>query len=118
MLMQSWRDFIELFPHVPNGTAAAFGTLRAVGGFLVSAQRGQDGVVAEPVTLTSTVGGTAAVLPPWPGHALAVRRECADKQAVLLQWCRASASSCAFVPADTPANRLLPHTTPVAASHP
>ena len=74
MLMQSWRDFIELFPHVPNGTAAAFGTLRAVGGFLVSAQRGEDGVVAEPVTLTSTVGGTAAVLPPWPGHALAVRR--------------------------------------------
>ena len=49
-------------------------TLRAVGGFLVSAQRGEDGVVAEPVTLTSTVGGTAAVLPPWPGHALAVRR--------------------------------------------
>ena len=74
MLMQSWRDFIELFPHVPSGTAAAFGTLRAVGGFLVSAQRGRDGVVAEPVTLTSTVGGTAAVLPPWPGHALAVRR--------------------------------------------
>ena len=74
MLMQSWRDFIELFPHLPNGTAAAFGTLRAVGGFLVSAQRGEDGVVAEPVTLTSTVGGTAAVLPPWPGHALDVRR--------------------------------------------
>ena len=74
MLMQSWRDFIELFPYLPTGTAAAFGTLRAVGGFLVSAQRGEDGVVAEPVTLTSTVGGTAAVLPPWPGHALAVRR--------------------------------------------
>ena len=51
MLMQSWRDVIELFPLIPDGSDASFGTLRAVGGFLVSAARGSDGVVVAPVTL-------------------------------------------------------------------
>eukprot|EP01049_Picozoa_sp_SAG25_P002536 SAG25_NODE_134_length_14400_cov_805.311049_9_plen_223_part_00 len=73
MLMQSWRDVIELFPLIPSGSAASFGTLRAVGGFLVSATRGSDGVVAEPVTLTSTTGGTAIVLAPWLGYGLGVK---------------------------------------------
>jgi hypothetical protein len=75
MLMQSWRDdVIELFPLIPNSSAASFGTLRAVGGFLVSAARGEDGKVVVPVTLTSTVGGNATVLAPWAGHELAVKR--------------------------------------------
>jgi hypothetical protein len=75
MLMQSWRDdVIELFPLIPNGSAASFGTLRAVGGFLVSAARGEHGKVAAPVTMTSTVGGNATVLAPWVGHGLSVKR--------------------------------------------
>jgi hypothetical protein len=73
--MQSWRDdVIELFPLSPNGSAASFGTLRAVGGFLVSAARGEHGKVAAPVTVTSTVGGNATVLAPWVGHGLSVKR--------------------------------------------
>ena len=74
MLMQSWRDVIELFPLIPAGSSAAFGSLRAVGGFLVSAVRDSDGSVATPVSLTSTVGGRATVLAPWIGKSLSVRR--------------------------------------------
>ena len=74
MLMQSWRDVIELFPLIPDGSDASFGTLRAVGGFLVSAARGSDGVVVAPVTLSSTVGGNATVVAPWTGRGLQVNR--------------------------------------------
>ena len=74
MLMQSWRDVIELFPLIPNGSSAAFGSLRAVGGFLVSATRQADGNIATPVRVLSTVGGNVTVLAPWPGKIVSVRR--------------------------------------------
>ena len=74
MLMQSWRDVIELFPLVPDGSSAAFGSLRAVGGFLVSAAREADGVISAPVRVTSTVGGNVTVLAPWTGKIVSVQR--------------------------------------------
>lgn len=74
MLLQSWRDVIELFPLIPDGSSAAFGSLRTVGGFLVSAVRHANGQVGTPINLTSTVGGNATVLAPWAGKLLAVHR--------------------------------------------
>jgi hypothetical protein len=52
-----------------------------MGGFLVSAALGSDGMVAALVIVTSTVGGSATVLAPWVGHGLSVKRA-SDEQAV------------------------------------
>jgi hypothetical protein len=83
LLMQSWRDYIELFPHVPAGSEASF-SLRAVGGFLVSASRSANGVVDEPVIVTSTVGGNCTLLSPWVHLNLVVRA--VSSGAVVAVW--------------------------------
>lgn len=65
LLMQSAGDIIRVFPAWPKDQDAAFSTLRAQGGFLVSAEQ-KDGKVLRLV-IDSTVGGKLRVLNPWTG---------------------------------------------------
>ena len=93
MLLQSYAvppamrdvlgDFVlELFPFLtPNASApAAFSTLLARGGFLVSAA--SDGAVASPVRVTAayTLAGAPAarcsLVAPWPGGAVGATAAC------------------------------------------
>jgi len=62
-LLQSYTGTIRLFPNWDLTTPAHFQTLRAVGGFLVSAEC-HDGLV-QWVRITSDVGGTCTLLSPW-----------------------------------------------------
>lgn len=71
-LMQSYNGIIRLFPNWPADKSAAFRTLRAVGGFLVSAVF-EAGEVRE-VEVLSEAGSTLRVYNPWP-EALFVRGE-------------------------------------------
>ncbi|NQT17072.1 MAG: hypothetical protein HQ582_30220, partial [Planctomycetes bacterium] len=64
LLVQSVGDVIRVFPAWPEDLGAQFRSLRAQGGFLVSAER-QDGKTAR-VEITSTVGGRLRLLSPWP----------------------------------------------------
>ena len=63
MLLQSHRGEIRLFPAVPKSWRdASFTTLRAAGGFLVSAER-KNGKTTR-VEITSEKGGTCRICPP------------------------------------------------------
>ena len=70
MLMQSQEGIIRFFPDWPTNLDARFGTLRAYGAFLVSAQL-QGGVVTG-VQITSEQGQPCTVQNPWPGMSVAV----------------------------------------------
>ena len=64
LLLQSVGDIIRIFPAWPSATDAHFARLLAQGGFEVSASQTNGNI--EDVRLSSTVGGTAQVLSPWP----------------------------------------------------
>lgn len=64
LLIQSHDGIIDVFPAWPRDQDAAFRTLRAKGGFLVSA-RLLDGAI-EPIEIVSTAGGTCRIAAPWP----------------------------------------------------
>jgi hypothetical protein len=70
LLMQSVGDVIRLFPAWPKDKAAKFTSLRAQGGFLVSAEQA-DGKCTR-LEITSTVGGRLQLVSPWA--AINVRR--------------------------------------------
>ncbi|MFN7994764.1 MAG: glycoside hydrolase N-terminal domain-containing protein [Bryobacteraceae bacterium] len=71
MLLQSQRRRIQLFPAVPKKWRdASFQTLRAEGGFLVSAAKA-DGAVRE-VTVTAERGGKCRIVSPWTGEDIAM----------------------------------------------
>ncbi len=66
LLLQSVGNVIRVFPAWPQDQDAGFITLRAQGGFLVTAEQ-----IAGKVTkleITSTVGGKLRVLNPWAGR--------------------------------------------------
>jgi hypothetical protein len=64
MLLQSYAGFIEVFPAVPEGWKdVSFTTLRAEGGFLVSAERAGGRV--RVVRIESAPGGEASLLNPF-----------------------------------------------------
>jgi hypothetical protein len=63
LLLQSVGDVIRVFPAWPKGKPAQFHSLRAQGGFLVSAVMAEGGV--KRVSMTSTVGGPLRLLSPW-----------------------------------------------------
>jgi hypothetical protein len=65
MLMQSHEGVIRFFPCWPKDQDARFGTLRARGAFLVSAEL-KDGVVTG-VKILSEKGRDCTVLNPWTG---------------------------------------------------
>lgn len=65
MLLQSHENVIRFFPCWPKDQDARFGTLRARGAFLVSAEL--KGGVVGGVTILSEKGRDCTVLNPWPG---------------------------------------------------
>lgn len=69
-LMQSYNGVVRLFPNWPAEKRAAFRTLRAAGGFLVSAVF-EGGAVRE-IEVLSEAGSTLRVYNPWP-EAMLVR---------------------------------------------
>ncbi len=72
MLMQSHEGVIRLFPCWPNDQNACFGTLRARGAFLVSAEL-KNGIVSG-VKIVSEKGKLCTVQNPWPGKKVRIIR--------------------------------------------
>jgi hypothetical protein len=72
MLLQSHEGVLRFFPCWPKDQNARFGTLRAVGAFLVSAEL-QNGVVSG-VKIVSEKGCPCTVQNPWPGKTVKVLR--------------------------------------------
>lgn len=70
-LMQSYSGIIRLFPNWPAEKWAEFRTLRAVGGFLVSASVANGNV--REVQVASEAGSILRMYNPWPGTVLLVR---------------------------------------------
>lgn len=66
-LLQSYNGVLRFFPNWPAHTPAEFRTLRAVGAFLVSAARDQEGV--RWIEIHSEAGATLEMILPWPGGA-------------------------------------------------
>jgi hypothetical protein len=64
-LLQSYTGTLRLFANWPLSRAAQFHTLRAAGGFLVSAACGED--VVKWVSVTSEAGQPLRMINPWPG---------------------------------------------------
>lgn len=73
MLMQSHEGVVRLFPCWPHDLDARFGTLRAYGAFLVSAEI--KGGVVSGVSLHSEKGRDCVVQNPWPGKTVRVTRD-------------------------------------------
>jgi hypothetical protein len=77
MLMQSHEGVIRFFPCWPKNLDARFGTLRAVGAFLVSAEL-KSGEVSG-VKILSEKGRDCTVQNPWPGRRVSIAgRETVD----------------------------------------
>jgi hypothetical protein len=72
MLMQSQEGVIRFFPCWPTNLDARFGTLRAYGAFLVTAQQ-HNGLV-DGVHITSEQGYPCTIQNPWPSQPVAVTR--------------------------------------------
>ena len=72
MLMQSHEGVLRFFPVWPREQNARFGSLRAVGAFLVSAEL-KDGVI-RGVKIISEKGRACTVQNPWPGRKLRLVR--------------------------------------------
>lgn len=72
MLLQSHQDVLRLFPCWPKDKDARFGTLRAYGAFLVSAEL-KAGEVGD-VTIVSEKGRDCTLVNPWPGRAVTLVR--------------------------------------------
>ncbi len=67
MLLQSQRGVIRVFPAIPQSWAnASFGTLRAEGAFLVSAEKA--GGKVQRIEIMSEKGGRCRVALPWSGE--------------------------------------------------
>jgi len=64
LLLQSVGDLLRLFPALDEACDASFQTLRAQGGFLVSAKRAKGKVVH--LAVESTAGGELRLESPWP----------------------------------------------------
>jgi alpha-L-fucosidase 2 len=70
MLLQSHEGVLRFFPCWPRDQDARFGTLRAVGAFLVSAEL-KNGVVGG-VKIISEKGADCTVQNPWPGKKVTI----------------------------------------------
>ncbi|MCX6996879.1 MAG: hypothetical protein NTV49_07300 [Kiritimatiellaeota bacterium] len=80
MLLQSHEGVIRFFPCWPKDQDARFGTLRAVGAFLVSAEL--KGGVVTGVKIVSEKGRPCIVQNPWPGKTVRVTRNGRAKETV------------------------------------
>lgn len=79
MLMQSHEGVIRLFPCWPKDLDARFGTLRARGAFLVSAEL--KGGIISGVKILSEKGRDSTVMNPWPGRTVRIVRNGKDAEA-------------------------------------
>ncbi len=73
MLLQSHEGVLRFFPDWPKDENARFGTLRAVGAFVVSAEL-KDGIVTG-VKIASEKGRPCTVQNPWPGQRVSLIRD-------------------------------------------
>jgi len=73
MLLQSHEKVLRLFPCWPKDTPARFGSLRAVGAFLVSSEL--KGGQVQYVTIHSEAGRPCTVANPWPGRKVFLLRD-------------------------------------------
>ncbi len=79
MLLQSQRGVIRVFPAIPPSWAnVSFRTLRAEGGFLVSAIKA-DGKVAR-IEIVSENGGRCRVTLPWTGSEIALDMRAGERR--------------------------------------
>jgi hypothetical protein len=67
MQLQSYSGVIRVFPAWPKGWQSEF-ALMAEGGFLVTSRIGKGGEIPE-IRIQGNLGGTCAVINPWPGEA-------------------------------------------------
>ena len=81
LLVQSVGGVIRVFPAWPKDMRASFTGLRAVNGFLVSAEYNADEVVA--IRVKSTVGGECLLHSPWPKARLQNRTLIPDTRGVV-----------------------------------
>ncbi|WP_190866856.1 glycosyl hydrolase family 95 catalytic domain-containing protein [Paenibacillus arenilitoris] len=72
-LLQSYNGVIRLFCNWPQGKRASFHTLRAVGGFLVSAAF--DGERVEWIEVISEAGSRLQIYNPWDGSLIGIREK-------------------------------------------
>ena len=72
MLLQSHDGVLRLFPDWPRDQNARFGTFRAVGAFLVSAEL-KNGVIGD-VRIVSEKGRDCTIVNPWPGQTVHIVR--------------------------------------------
>jgi hypothetical protein len=82
LLMQSHEGFIRLFPAGwADDSPASFESLRADGGFLVSAATAAGGVPDGAVAVTSLVGGNCTLAQPrgWPATVVVTRQPQGDE---------------------------------------
>jgi hypothetical protein len=80
MLFQSHEGVLRFFPCWPKEQAARFGTLRAYGAFLVSAEL-KDGKVGG-VRILSEKGKDCTVQNPWPGSKVEIVRNAKQAETV------------------------------------
>jgi hypothetical protein len=80
MLLQSHEGVIRLFPCWPRDQNARFGTLRANGAFLVSAEI--KGTIVSGVKITSEQGGDCTIANAWPDQTVQVVRNGKTAEAV------------------------------------
>jgi len=71
MLLSSYSGMIRLYTGWPQTEPASFTTLRAKGGFVVSAAISAVGVVSD-VSLSSDAGTSVVLVSPWPGLGVVV----------------------------------------------
>lgn len=70
-LLQSYNGTLRFFPNWPLDQEAEFFSLRAVGGFLVSAACAEDQV--KWIQITSEAGSDLSILSPWPSGAKVIQ---------------------------------------------
>jgi alpha-L-fucosidase 2 len=79
MLLQSHRGEIILFPAVPSSWRdVSFRTLRARGGFLISAAKAGGDV--HRVEITAERGGQCVLISPWTGEKLAIKLKSGEQR--------------------------------------
>jgi alpha-L-fucosidase 2 len=77
-LLQSYNGLIRLFPNWPEHHSAEFKTLRAVGGFLVSARIEQGEV--QWIEIESLAGAICKLVIPWDSGACFINGNGVEKQ--------------------------------------
>jgi hypothetical protein len=78
MLLQSHDGVLRVFPCWPAGLDARFGTLRAVGAFLVSAELKAGEICG--VRILSERGNACTIVNPWPERSMRVARSSGTTQ--------------------------------------